>query len=209
MHESVLPPGSRRLLDAIERSDPSLLEGWILAGGTGLALHLGHRRSEDFDFFRSDGFDIRGLADRVAAIGRYEHVRGGVGDLTARVRGVKLSFFVVPEPFLEPLHPHRSFAVAHPVDIALMKLVAIAGRGSRKDFVDLYFLLRDGLPLTHYFSLLDRRYGPGRINAGHVLRSLTWFDDAEAEPEPEMLAPFRWDECKRFFVRAAHRVVLP
>ncbi len=209
MHEKVLPTGSRRLLDAIGRSDPSLLDGWVLAGGTGLALHLGHRRSEDFDFFRTDGLDVSSLADRVAAVGRYEHVRSGEHDLTARVRGVKVSFFVVPEPFLEPTRPFRSFAVADPVDIALMKLVAIAGRGSRKDFVDLYFLLRDGLPLTHYFGLLDRRYGEGRVNAGHILRSLTWFEDAEAEPEPTMIAPFRWDECKRFFVRAAHRVVLP
>lgn len=209
MHDKVLPQGSRRLLDRIEASDLTLLEGWALAGGTGLALQIGHRRSEDFDFFRADAGGLHGLADRLAALGRYEHVRGSEADLTVRVHGVKMSFFAVGEPFLGDPRPYRSFAIADPVDIALMKLVAVSGRGSRKDFVDLYFILRDGVPLAHYFRLLPRRYGEGRLNANHILRSLTYFEDAEREPEPAMLVPFRWEECKRFFVQAAHRVVLP
>jgi len=209
VHERVLPSGSRRLLDALAAEQPALLDGWILAGGTGLALHLGHRVSEDFDFFRGDPFDVPNLARRLAALGPYEALRESDLDLTALVSGVKLSFFVVDEPLLRTPREFRWLLVADVADIALMKLVAVAGRGSRKDFVDLYFILREGPPLEDYFALLPEKYGEGRVNSYHVLKSLTYFVDADREPETVMLVPFQWEECKRFFVREAHRIVLP
>jgi len=89
-----------------------------------------------------------------------------------------------------------------------MKLAAISGRGSRKDFIDLYIILRDKPTLREYFDLLPRQYGPNRSNAYHLLKSLTYFADAEKEPLPSMLAPFAWKECKAFFIREAHRIVL-
>jgi hypothetical protein len=209
VHEKVLPPGSRRLLDAVAAGDPKLLDGWVLAGGTGLALHLGHRVSEDFDFFRVESIDLAGIAKRLAKLGSFEMLRASERDLTALVSGVKLSFFLVDEPMLHAPLEFRSILVAHETDIALMKLVAVSGRGSRKDFVDLYFILREGPPLEDYFALLARKYGEGRVNSYHVLKSLTFFEDAEREPETVTLVPFRWEECKRFFVREARRIVLP
>jgi len=90
-----------------------------------------------------------------------------------------------------------------------MKLIAISGRGSRKDFVDLHTILRSGPILQDYFELLPKKYGPGRANVYHILKSLTYFEGAEQEPPPPMLEPFDWDECKSFFVREAHAIVLP
>ncbi|MGQ0720938.1 MAG: nucleotidyl transferase AbiEii/AbiGii toxin family protein [Candidatus Eiseniibacteriota bacterium] len=208
MHTKVLPDGSRRLLDVVDAADPALLEDWVLAGGTGLALQIGHRRSEDFDFFRTDAADVAELERRLAALGPFELLRKSERDLTALVLGVKLSFFVVPEPLLRVPGEYRRFRVADLTDIALMKLVAVSGRGSRKDFVDLWFILQGGAPLADYFALLPRKYGEGRVNTYHVLKSLTYFEDAEQEPQVATLVPFRWEECTRFFVREAHRVVL-
>jgi len=94
-------------------------------------------------------------------------------------------------------------------DIGLMKLVAISGRGSRRDFVDLYTILRRGLTLQDCFADLPRKYPSGRANAYHILKSLTYFDDAQREPPLEMLVPFKWDECKAFLVRESHAIVLP
>jgi hypothetical protein len=209
MHDKVLPRGSRRLLDAIARRDAALLHGWVLAGGTGLALHIGHRRSEGFDFFRTDAVALPELHARIRALGPGEALREDARDMTLIALGVKVSFFVATEPLLYPQHPYRGFTIADPRDIALMKLVAVAGRGSRKDFVDLYFLIRGGHSLESLFAELPAKYGTGRVNAYHVLRSLAYFDDAEAEPEPEMLEPFRWGECKRFFIRETAAIVLP
>ncbi|MFA5811269.1 MAG: nucleotidyl transferase AbiEii/AbiGii toxin family protein [bacterium] len=209
MHEKVLPKGSLDLLAAIDRIDESLLKGWVLAGGTGLALQLGHRVSEDFDFFRTDAFSTDALHRVFKQTGGYETLQESRDTLTILTRGIKVSFFRVDDPLLFKVKPFRNLSVADIRDIALMKLAAISGRGSRKDFVDLYFILKGGLALQEYFDLLATKFGAGRANAYHILKSLTYFEDAEAEPMPRMLEPFNWQECRKFFIRQAHAIVLP
>lgn len=209
MHAKALPAGSRQLLAKIKKSLPTILQGWILAGGTGLALQMGHRLSEDFDFFRNSGMDIRALHTALAQLGAYETLQEAEHTLTVLMRGVKLSFFQVADRFLFDPHSYSFFSVADVRDIALMKLVAVSSRGSRKDFVDLYTILRSGPSLRDYFDLLPRKYGPHRVNAYHILKSCAYFEDAEAEPMPVMLEPCNWKECKAFFVREAHAIVLP
>jgi hypothetical protein len=164
--------------------------------------------SEDFDFFRNARVDLRTLHEALGRIGTYETLQEAEHTLTVLLKGVKMSFFVIPDPFLFGGAPYSFFSLADVRDIALMKLAAISSRGSRKDFVDLYTVLRDGPALSDYFALLPRKYGP-RANAYHILKSLTYFVDAEAEPMPVMLEPFNWKECKAFFVREAHSIVCP
>ncbi len=209
MHEKSLPSGSRDLLSALKESASPALGGWTLAGGTGLALLVGHRRSEDFDFFRTEGMDAEGLHRVFSGLGEYETMQQSERTLSILVRGVKMSFFQVKDPFLFSPQRFLFFEVADARDIAVMKLLAITNRGSRKDFVDLYTILRDGPDLKYYLDLMPRKYGTSRINAYQVLMSLTWFDDAEEEPPPMMIEPFDWDECKAFFVRETRRIVLP
>jgi hypothetical protein len=207
MHKKVLPKGSLALLEKLEIE--KALQGWVLAGGTGLALHLGHRISEDFDFFRATPFSVNNLHDLFKRMGKYETLQEAEHTLTVIVKEIKISFFFVKDPFLFDSVPYRSMVIANPRDIALMKLAAISGRGSRKDFVDLYTILRSGLTLKDFFDLLPKKYGEGRTNSYHILKSLTYFADAEEEPLPKMLVPFNWQECKAFFVRQAHSIVLP
>lgn len=209
MHERALPKHSLELLNELEKDAAPALAGWTLAGGTGLAFRLGHRTSEDLDFFRTDGMDVRELHDVFARHGTYETLQEAEHTLTIRLCETKLSFFRVREPFLFESTPHRFFSVADVRDIALMKLAAISGRGSRRDFADLYMILRNPPSLEAYFELLPRKYDPRRLNTYHILKSLTYFDDAEGEPMPRMLSPFDWAECKAFFVREARAIVLP
>jgi hypothetical protein len=209
MHERVLPPGSRSLIASLKKTAHPALGGWTLAGGTGLALRVGHRRSDDFDFFRTGPMDPAALLDTIAGLSETEILQQEERTLTLLARKVKISFFGIREPFLFSPQPYSFFAVADTRDIALMKLVAIMNRGSRKDFVDLYTILRDGPTLRDYLELLPRRYGTGRINTYQVLMSLALFEDAEQEPMPAMLEPFDWEECRSFFVREARSIVLP
>jgi hypothetical protein len=209
MHERVLPPGSRSLIASLKKTAHPALGGWTLAGGTGLALRVGHRRSDDFDFFRTGPMDPAALLDTIAGLSETEILQQEERTLTLLARKVKISFFGIREPFLFSPQPYSFFAVADTRDIALMKLVAIMNRGSRKDFVDLYTILRDGPTLRDYLELLPRRYGTGRINTYQVLMSLAFFEDAEQEPMPAMLEPFDWEECRSFFVREARSIVLP
>ena len=208
MHEKVLPQHSLELLNQLAANDSHALNAWILAEGTGLAFRLGHRISEDLDFFRTDTLDVRVLHDVLAAYGHYETLQEQEHTLTVIIRDTKLSFFRVRDPFLYSPTPFRFFSIADMRDIALMKLVAISGRGSRKDFIDLQMILRDGPTLKDYFSLLPLKYDPSRLNTYHILKSLTYFEDAEQEPMPRMLDPFDWKECKAFFVREDHAIVL-
>jgi hypothetical protein len=209
MHEKALPRGSRKLLDQLESTDPSWLRRWVLAGGTGLALHFGHRCSEDFDFFTAGKQDVRDLHQIFKRIGPYETLQESHNTLTVLARKTKVSFFSISDPFIYPTYSWRSFQVAHVMDIALMKLIAIGGRGSRKDFVDLYAILKHGATLQECFDALPDKYDPSRINTYHLLKSLTYFEDAEQEPMPTMLEPFDWNACKTHFTRAASSLVLP
>lgn len=209
MHEKVLPKHSLELLTLLEQEDSPLLSGWTLAGGTGLAFRLGHRVSEDLDFFRTDDLDVSSLHGVFSRYGSYETLQEAEHTLTVLLHKTKLSFFRVRDPFLFESTPHRFFSVADVRDIALMKLAAISGRGSRKDFADLYLILQNEPSLEAYFDLLPRKYSPSRFSAYHILRSLTYFEDAESEPMPRMLVPFDWVECKAFFVREARAIVLP
>jgi hypothetical protein len=117
---------------------------------------------------------------------------------------------------LKPLRRLRKFYLAggtalglEPVDRTPwgMKLEAIAGRGSRKDFIDLFVLSRAGLTLEEVFQLFDRKYGTGRTERYHRLRALSYFDDAEREPMPEMLVPIEWAQVREFFEREAARLL--
>lgn len=208
MHAKVLSRQSKGLLTKLERNPSELLKGWILAGGTGLALRLGHRLSEDLDFFRTDGVSPLQLHEVFKPFGPYETLQEAEHTLTVILSGTKLSFFVVNDPFLFEADSYRFFSVADMRDIALMKLVAVSSRGSRKDFVDLFTIIRSGVALRELFGLLPRKYGSSRINTYHILKSLTYFEDAENEPMPVMLEPFNWKECKAFFIREARAMVL-
>ena len=208
VYEKVLPQHSLELLRRLEADSSPHLSGWTLAGGTGLAFLLGHRVSVDLDFFRTDNMDVRRLHGVIGEYGDYETMQEAEDTLTVLLQDTKLSFFCVKDPFLFPAEPYSFFSIADIRDIALMKLAAISGRGSRKDFIDLYLILQNGPSLDEYFKLLPEKYDPRRLNTYHILKSLTYFDDAEAEPMTQMLIPFSWEECKSFFVRQAGEIVL-
>jgi hypothetical protein len=203
MHEQVLPPRSADILSRIEAAADERFQGWTLAGGTGLALRIGHRLSQDFDFFRTDAFRPERMHDALRAIGAYETALEDAGSLAVLLGGVKLSFFKVLDPFLYEATTWRFTRIAAPMDIALMKLAAIAGRGARKDFIDLWFLLRDGsVDLRACLDQLPAKYGAARVNRLHILKSLAYFADAENEPMPRMLLPFDWPACRGYFEQA-------
>lgn len=129
------------------------------------------------------------------------------GTLTVTVRGVPISFFDYSYPLLRPVHETPwAIGLAHVDDIAAMKLAALAGRGSRKDFVDLYFYCRKGGTLEEVFSLFREKYRGLTVDAYHLLRSLTFFGDAEAEVMPDLLREGTWDEIKAFFRTEAVRL---
>jgi len=176
------------------------LAGWSLAGGTGLALQLGHRLSDDLDFFRFEALESGTLIRGLSSLGSLAVQSRSAGTLHVVLDRVRLSFLEAQSPLLFPALPYRGLSIADPRDIAVMKVVAIGGRGSRKDFVDLYFFLRSGGTIEGALDLVRRRFANVDYNEYHLLKSLVFFDDAEAEPMPRMLRRVSWPEIKRTIV---------
>ena len=193
----------RRQLTVLRRLGPFLdTSPFYLAGGTALALQLGHRRSIDLDWFSERPLaDPLGLASEIEGSGVPLEIAGVErGTLHARAAGVRLSFLEYRYPLLRPLAATRlpGVRLASLEDIAAMKLAAVAQRGSRKDFVDV-FALGGVLPLDEMLTLYRRKYGVRDV--GHVLVALAYFDDAEDERMPAMLRRWSWMDIRRTIQR--------
>ena len=170
---------------------------FYLAGGTALALQEGHRVSIDLDFMSATFSNPEELIQTV----RDSEVDFEVTMTSSRtvyitMGGVQVSFFGYDYPQLEAvLHLEEALlAVAHSDDIAAMKLAAIASRGSRKDFVDLWHLVSRHRSLQAYLDLFQKKFR--MRDTGHVVRSLSYFDDADEEPELRMLIELDWEQVK-------------
>jgi hypothetical protein len=196
-HEEILHPRQR---SALRRLGLLAAErGFHLAGGTAIALYLGHRRSVDLDWFLAEPLgDPLALARDLQSAGvPFTTERTARGTLHGRVLGVRISFLEFRYPLLDPLlaWPEMGCNLAALRDLACMKLSAIAQRGSKKDFIDLYALLRSGLPLLG--MLQDYREKFSVADLGHLRYALAYFDDADKERLPKMLWPVRWREIRR------------
>lgn len=204
MHPKVLAAEGWKKARTLARRN--LLDGWFLAGGTGLAIQLGHRVSDDLDFFFPGPFDEGALLEQLVALGKVRVQSRAPGTLHITLDGWRLSFLKTQAPFLFPGTAYRELQLADPRDIAVMKVIAIGGRGSRKDFVDLYFFLKAGGSLESVFDLLRRRFRGLDYNEYHLLRSLVWFEDAETEPLPRMLRQACWPDIKAAILDEVRRL---
>jgi hypothetical protein len=190
--------------EALGRSQRSLLprlaplaqrQGFYLAGGTALALQIGHRRSLDFDWFREKPIDdpLRLAADLRTPAFRFETDRVERGTLHGHANGVRVSFLEYGYPLLHPLREIEGVRLAALEDVAAMKLAAVAQRGSKKDFVDVFALGRH-FGLTHMLAFYRKKYAVEDV--GHVLVALAYFDDADRERTPMLLQRQSWPTIK-------------
>ena len=164
-----------------------------LVGGAALALHFGHRTSIDLDLFGTwETHPPLELA--LAECGRVEKLGGdGKSFQFFSVNGVKIDCVAYPYKWLAPPVVSDGVRLAAVSDIAAMKIAAVTNRGTRKDFVDVYFLLK----LYTLEQLIDwymQKYPDG--NAYLTMRSLVYFADAEQEVMPKMLVPVEWENVK-------------
>jgi predicted nucleotidyltransferase component of viral defense system len=199
-HPEVIAPEVR--LAAEHLGSLPALRHFYLAGGTALALYLGHRRSVDLDFFSSQPFKEDALIANLQSVPGLSVISKSPQTVYVHVSGTKVSFIGYEYPLLFPLADFGGIAVAEVRDIASMKLSALASRGSRRDFVDLYVVAQQyGIP--QLFDLFRRKFAQANFNLLHVRKSLAYFADAEQEPMPDMLVPLSWEEVKKFFLEQA------
>jgi len=208
VRDDPLTPAQRALLEKLRDDPDRALAGFYLAGGSGLAIRLKHRRSLDHDFFRQEVFTPTVLRETLARVcGPLTPLQLKKGTLSVRIGDVKASFFQYPYPLLEAVETIGGlFPTAGLLDIALMKLTAIADRGLRKDFIDLYAILQAGVRLEDVFARLPDKFPGADYQVYAFRRALTYFEDATDEPLDLLSDKLDWAEIQRFFLREVARL---
>lgn len=176
-----------------------------LAGGTSLALQLGHRLSLDLDFFTPDVFEELTIENKLKKSGKFERERLDWRTVLGIFEKVKFSYFFYEYPLVSDTILFENVPLAQPPDIAVMKLQAISDRGARRDFIDMYFM-KDLFTLEQVFEWYDIKFGKAEERKYQLLKGLQYFEDAEAEVMPDMLLPVDWNEVKRHFESEVKRL---
>ncbi len=194
---NVLPDYQREIFNQLIHFQ--WLKEFYLAGGTALALQLGHRESIDFDFFTCTHFDALFILSELQKLGSVKVISQSNNILHCFLNNIQISFFKVHYNLIAKPLEHFNLKIASSLDIFLMKLQAISGRGSRKDFIDLYFLLKLH-DLNDISGLYYEKYGLILQSDYHLHRALVYFKDAEAQPFPKMFAEINWEQVKSTIV---------
>jgi hypothetical protein len=183
---AILPPEQRRLWPELQ----GIPRGFVLYGGTAIALHLGHRQSVDFDFFAFEDISSSLLLDTIPALDDARVVQQSPNTLTVivdRSGPVQLSFFGLPRlrPVREPwLVEENGLEVAAPLDLAGTKAAVVQQRAEAKDYLDIAALIEHaGISLAEALSAAASIYGPS-FNPQLTLKALCYFDDGNLPSLP-------------------------
>ena len=175
------------------------LQPFVLAGGTALALQLGHRFSVDLDFFNLDDFDEEVVHKAICSLGKNELLNKRKNSLNVILEDVKIDALRYPYPRPDAVIEIEGIRMFSPKDIAAMKLDAMSARGAKKDFYDIYFLLKM-YSLREMLDFHSQKYQ--HTTQFHIIRSLTYFEDAELQTDPISLEPISWAEVKTKLIEA-------
>ncbi|SRX52877.1 nucleotidyl transferase AbiEii/AbiGii toxin family protein [Aequorivita sp. CIP111184] len=189
------------LLDGLMQSDT--FKGFNLVGGTALALQIGHRLSVDIDLFGNSEINEIEFAQELSLFGKTIVLKKSKNIIIYTVNGIKIDFVNYNYPLLKKTETVDSIRLASLEDIAAMKLNAISGRGSKKDFIDLYFLLKN-FSLKEMIDFYAKKYEDG--SSFLVIKSLTYFEDAEKDEMPIMTKPITWANIKDSILREATKL---
>lgn len=200
-HLEILPLSTKKALLVFSEAAEILTSDWYLAGGTALALQVGHRSSVDLDFFTQNKyFEVAELENALLGLGNWRTDRTDRGTLYGTLLGAKVSF--IAYPFFHPGDITKTFGAVRlisPDDIAVMKIIAISQRGKKRDFIDLYWYCNNLGKLEEIFNRLPKHY-PQEHNMSHILKSLAFFGDAEADPMPQVNFEITWEKVKSYFI---------
>lgn len=174
---------------------------WYLAGGTALTLQSDHRVSYDLDFFTPQkDFDSESINIALLPY-QWAITRNEKGTLYGELQGAKVSF--IAYPYFVAKQPYILYKTIHILDIrdiAVMKIIAISQRGRKRDFFDLYWYLQYKESLINILKRVNTQYPKLAHNYHHIFKSLTYFEEAEEDPEPQIFFEATWEQVKKYFL---------
>ncbi len=190
----------------VESNTLELLKGLIkenlflpmrLVGGTSLALQYGHRQSVDLDFFGECELDAEDVKEVLRRYGAIQVIKETPNIKIYTVNGIKVDFVNYAYDWIDSAIEEDDLRLASERDIAAMKINAIEGRGTKKDFIDVYFLLQH-FSLNEILNFYCQKYPENSMF--RALMSLAYFDDAEAQMMPTMFSDVSWEEMKKYIL---------
>ena len=199
MFEQRLTENAKNILGILNKVTPTRS---YLAGGTALALHINHRNSYDLDIYSPTEFNVDEIKQKFdSGIADFQLISTSWQTLHGKSKDTELSLFYYQYPLLKEAEESLNFRIASLEDITAMKLEAIAGRGLKRDFYDIYKVAKSqNWSLVYMLGLNDRKYARQGSFTPHILRSLVYFDDAENLPERAVEVEKEWKEVKQFFI---------
>lgn len=168
-----------------------------LVGGTALALQYGHRMSIDLDFFGKIDEDAASIKEVLRGIGEISVIKESDNIKIYLLDGIKVDFVNYKYNWIDSAIEKDNLRLASPQDIAAMKINAIEGRGSKKDFIDIYILLQN-YSLPEILEFYSWKYPEN--SKFRALMSLSYFEDAEEQFMPKMFIDVGWEDIKYFIL---------
>lgn len=188
-----IEPHTLELLRALMQE--AALSELRLVGGTALALQYGHRSSIDLDLFGKidiDGYELQSILSKYGVL-KVENETKIIHQYY--IDNIKVDVVNYPFEWISPIIEEDGIRLASPVDIAAMKVNAIEGRGTKKDFIDMYMLLQH-YSLKEIIAFYQQKYP--NYSIFRALRSLTYFEDAEDQFMPRMFIEDTWENMKLY-----------
>ena len=201
LHLETIEPKTLELLRKLQSL--SIFENSRLVGGTALALQLGHRKSIDLDIFGKIAATPEEIQETCSEVGSLEISKTSKNINIYWVDGIKVDCVNYPYEWLEECRVLDGVRLASISDIAAMKISAIINRGTKKDFIDLHFLLK-AMSLNHILDLYDQKYTDG--SRFIAIKSMTYFEDAESDPMPYMFEDVTWEDVKKSIIAAVQKL---
>ncbi len=191
LHFDAVKPNTLAVLKQL--SQIKEFQNHFLVGGTALTLHIGHRLSEDIDFFTEHDFNSEKLLSMLRQQNVLTNPYCFTNTLRFWINDVKVEVLTYKYPLLDKIIEANGVRLLSMKDLVPMKLSAVESRGSKKDFYDLYFLV-NYFSLKEMLQLYKQKFNID--NSLNILKALCYFDDAENEPDPIMLQSHPWNDVK-------------
>jgi len=179
LHTKTVEPFTLELLKDLMSKD--YLKQFFLVGGTALSLQIGHRISVDLDLFTDKDYSTDELIPLLLKDYSVTPILQHPQTLICKINGVKVDFIRFRYKTIRPVIEEKGIRMLSVDDIAPMKLDAITGRGRKKDFYDLFFLIKR-YSIEQLLNLYLEKY-PHQTTF-HVARSMSYFVDAEKDADP-------------------------
>ncbi|KKQ28305.1 MAG: hypothetical protein UU14_C0045G0006 [Candidatus Roizmanbacteria bacterium GW2011_GWB1_40_7] len=197
MYDVILSQSAIKLLGELEKD--SLPKGSYLAGGTALALWFGHRKSVDLDFFTSAYFSETQWEQKLKKELKLRITYSDWQTIVGFVGETKFSLFGYKYKLLNELTPWKNICVAGLSDLSAMKFDTVTKRGTRRDFIDIYFLSKK-FSLRKLFEFYGKKYGNLEDMRLILKKALLYFNEADEDEMPEMLVDVAWKDVKNYFL---------